>query len=56
MLVNVFQVTPWLEVSSIGVKVIMCHSLLDAHTEPHSFLSEGVDGVHELGIVRRQSV
>ncbi len=56
VLVNVLQVTSWLEVSSVGVEVIMCHSLLDAHTKAHTFLGEGVNGIHKLSIIRRQSV
>lgn len=56
VLVNVMQVTSWLEVSSVGVEVIMSHSLLDAHTEAQVFLGEGVDRIHELSVIRRQSV
>lgn len=50
------QVTSWLEVSSVGVEVIMCHGLFDAHAEAHTLTGEGVDGVHKIGIVGRQSV
>lgn len=56
VLVNIPQVASWLEVSSVGVEVIMCHSLFDAHAEAHAFLGEGVDGVHKIGIVGRQPV
>lgn len=56
VIVNVPQVTSRLEVSSIGVEVIMSHSLLDAHTEAHTFMGEGVDGIHKVSIIRRQSV
>lgn len=53
---DVVQVTSGLEVSSVGIKVIMCHRLIDAHAETHAFVGERVDGVHEHGVVRRQSV
>lgn len=56
VLVNVSQVTSRLEVSSVRVEVIMSHSLLDAHAEAHAFLGEGVDGVHKISIIGRQSV
>lgn len=56
VVVEVSQVTPWLEISSVGVKVVMGHSLFDADAEAQSFTSEGMDGVHELCIIRRQSV
>lgn len=56
MLVNAPQVTSWLEVSSVGVEVVMCHSLVDAHAEAHTLTGEGVDGVHKIGIVGGQSV
>lgn len=56
VLVNAPQVTSWLEVSSVGVEVVMCHGLVDAHTEAHALTGEGVDGVHKLGIVGGQSV
>lgn len=56
VLVNVPQVTSWLEVSSVGVEVVMCHGLVDAHTEAHALTGEGVDGVHKIGIVGGQSV
>ncbi len=56
VLVNVLQVTSWLEVSSVWIKVIVCHSLLDAHTEAHTLMGEGVNGIHKLSIIRRQSV
>lgn len=56
VLVNVSQVTSGLEVSSVGVEVVMSHSLLDAHAEAHAFLGEGVDGVHKICIIGRQSV
>lgn len=56
VLVNAPQVTSWLEVSSVGVEVVMCHSLVDAHTEAHTLMGEGVDGVHKIGIVGGQSV
>lgn len=51
MLVNVSQVTSRLEVSSVGVEVIMSHSLLDAHAEAQAFVGEGVDGVHKISII-----
>lgn len=54
--VDILQVTPGLKVSSVGVKVVMCHSLLDAHTEAQTLVGEGVDGVHKLCIIRRKSV
>lgn len=56
VLVNAPQVTSRLEVSSVGVEVVMCHSLVDAHTEAHTLAGEGVDGVHKVGIVGGQSV
>lgn len=56
VLINVLQVTSWLEVSSIGVKVIMRHGLFDAHAEAHTLVGEGVDGIHKFSVVRRQSV
>ena len=56
VLINALQVTSWLEVSSVRVKVIMCHRLFDAHTEAHTFMGEGVDGIHKIRIIRRQSV
>lgn len=56
VLVNVLQVTSWLVFSSVWVKVIMCHSLLDAHAEAHSLVGEGVDGINKLSIIWRQSV
>lgn len=56
MFVNVSQVTSRLGVSSVGVEVIMSHSLLDAHAEAHAFLGEGVDGVHKIRIIGRQSL
>lgn len=56
VLVNAPQVTSWLEVSSVGVEVVMCHSLVDAHTEAHALMGEGVDGVHKIGVVGGQSV
>lgn len=56
MVVDVLNVTSWLEIPSVGVKVIMCHSLLDAHAESHALVSKSVDGIHKFGIVRRQSV
>lgn len=56
VLVNVLQVTPWLEISSIRVKVIMGHSLLNSHTEAHTLVGESVDGIHKFSIIRRQSV
>lgn len=56
VLVNAPQVTSWLEVSSVGVEVVMRHGLVDAHAEAHALAGEGVDGVHKLGIVGGQSV
>lgn len=54
--VNVLQVASWLEVSSIGIEVIVCDFLFDAHTQAHSFVSKRVDSIHKLGIIWRQSV
>lgn len=56
VLINVPQVTSWLEVSPVGVEVVMCHGLVDAHAEAHTLTGEGVDGVHKLGVVGGQSV
>lgn len=56
VVVDVLNVTAWLEIPSVGVKVIMCHSLLDAHAESHALVSKSVDGIHKFCIVRRQSV
>lgn len=56
MVVDVLNVTSRLEIPTVGVKVIMCHSLLDANTESHSLMGECVDGIHEVGVIGRQSV
>lgn len=56
MVVDVLNVTSWLEISAVGVKIIMCHSLLDANTESHTLMGKSVNGIHELGVIRRQSV
>lgn len=34
----------------------MCHSLLDANTESHTLMGKSVDGIHEVGVIGRQSV
>lgn len=56
VVVDALNVTSWLEIAAVGVKVIMCHSLLDANAESHSFMGESVNGINELGVVWRQSV
>lgn len=56
VLVKVSQVTSRLEVSSVGVEVVMSHGLLDAHAEAHALVGEGVDDVHKISIIGRQSV
>lgn len=56
MVVDVLNVASWLEISSVGVEIIVSHSLLDADTESHTLMGEGVNGVHEVGVVGRQSV
>lgn len=52
VLVQVLDVAAWLEGATVGVEIKVSHRLLDAHTEPHVLLGEGVDGVHKVGIVR----
>lgn len=56
VVVNAVQLTARLEFSPVGVKVIMRHSLLDAHTESQMLLGEGVNSIHKLSIVRGESV
>lgn len=54
--INIMKVASRLEVSSVGIEVIMCHSLLDAHTETQTFMGEGVDGVYKFCIIRGKPV
>lgn len=56
VVVDVSNVTSWLEIPAVGVKIIMCHSLLDANTESHTLMGKSVDGIHKVGVIGRQSV
>lgn len=40
-----------LEGAPIGVEVIVCNGLFDAHTQAHVLPGEGVNGVHKVGII-----
>lgn len=43
--------TARLEVAPIGVEVIVSYGLFDAHTQAHVLPGEGVNGIHEIGII-----
>ena len=36
----------------IGVEVIVCYGLFDAHTQAHVLPGKGVNGVHKTGVIR----
>ena len=40
-----------LEVAPIGVEVIVCYGLFDAHAQAHVLPGKGVNGVHKIGII-----
>ncbi len=54
--VDVQHLAAGLEGSSVGVEVYMSDALLYSHSWHDAGAGEGVDGVHELSVVRRQSV
>jgi len=54
--VDAVEVAARLEGSSVGVEVLVGHGLLDPHAQAHALVGERVDGVHEIGVVGRQSV
>lgn len=45
-----------LEVAAIGVEVIVCYGLFDAHTQAHVLPGKGVNGIHKTGIIWRKTV
>lgn len=54
--VNVEHLAAGLKGASVGVEVHVSDALLYSHSRHDAGLGEGVDGVHELSVVRRQSV
>lgn len=40
-----------LEGAPIGVEVVVCYGLFDAHTQAHVLPGEGVNGIHKIGVI-----
>lgn len=51
VLVEIQEVAARLEGAPVGVEVVVCDGLLDAHTQAHVLPGEGVDGVHKVGVI-----